>query len=163
MIKIDLPLLNGVCQKAQEANRKRTNYNFHTYLDDTLQRMLNALQPGTYVRPHKHENPDKREAFIILLGSVLVVEFDKDGNIEDHIVLNRSLGSFGIEIAAGTYHTIIALEPDSVVYEVKDGPYFVSNDKGFADWAPEEGSEDVNNYLQAILGKLKIELPPYTL
>lgn len=157
MIKIDLPLLNEVNHKAQEANRKRINYNFHTYMEDTLQRMLNALQPGTYIRPHKHENPDKREAFIILIGSVLVVEFDKDGNIKDHIILNRSLGNFGIEIAAGTYHTIIALEPNSVVYEVKDGPYLVSNDKGFADWAPEEGSKEVNDYLQMLLGKLNIK------
>ena len=39
--------------------RLRLNHNFHDDLADPINRMLNALEPGTYLQPHKHENPDK--------------------------------------------------------------------------------------------------------
>ena len=59
LVKINDDLINGVLKKAQSSSRKRTNYNFHKSYDAPLQRMLNAAEPGTYIRPHKHENPDK--------------------------------------------------------------------------------------------------------
>jgi len=59
-------LLNEVIQKAKNSPRGRMNYNFHDDLVDPINRMLNAFEPGTYIQPHKHENPDKREVFILL-------------------------------------------------------------------------------------------------
>src|SRR4028119_475979 len=139
MIRIDKKLTDQVSAKAKVSPRKRMNHNFHQSPEDLLNRMLNAMEPGTYVCPHKHESPEKREAFIVLSGSFLIVEFDNTGKITDHIILNREKGNFGLEIAPGTYHTLICLEPGSVLYELKDGPYNVSNDKQFAPWAPAEG------------------------
>lgn len=162
MKQIDAKLLQKVSESAKVSPRLRTNYNFHTTAADTLQRMLNAVEPFSYVCPHKHEYPDKREAFIILTGKMLVVEFDLLGNITNHIVLDASAGNFGVELPPATYHTIVALESNTVVYEVKDGPYEVSNDKGFAPWAPEEGSANCQEYLMELLEKLGItgfELP----
>ena len=72
---IDDKLIKPLTIKAANSVRKRTNYNFHKRNDDPLQRMLNVLQPGTYVQPHKHENPDKRETFIILQGRLLIILF----------------------------------------------------------------------------------------
>jgi cupin fold WbuC family metalloprotein len=130
------------------------NYNFHTDLADTFQRMLNCIEPGSYCRPHKHESPDKREVFIILKGTVVVIEFDNDGNIVEKIVLNNSTGQFGVEIPPSTWHSILALESGTVVYECKDGPYSPLNDKDFAPWSPEEGSEEVENYYNGLLEKI---------
>lgn len=139
-------LLKPVILESKNNERGRKNYNFHKTLDDTLQRMINVLQPNSYVQPHKHEDPDKREAFIILKGRLLVIIFNDDGEVIDSAVLENSKGNYGYDIDAGVFHSIIALEPDTVVYEVKDGPYFPLDDKNFATWAPKEGDKDALFY-----------------
>ncbi|NBC82133.1 MAG: cupin fold metalloprotein, WbuC family [Bacteroidetes bacterium] len=154
MIHITDTLIGEISAQAQASPRKRMNYNFHEHYSDTLQRMINAMEPGTYVQPHKHEAPDKREAFVVLTGKVVVVEFDPEGNITDHIVLSSINGALGVEIAAKTYHMVIALEPGSAVYELKDGPYTPVDDKNFAPWAPAEGEAGCEAYLHSILIKL---------
>ena len=156
MIRIDKSLLNNLSKKAKTAGRKRKNHNFHKSYSDTLQRMLNAIEPGSYVRPHKHENPDKNEAFLILKGSMVVVEFDESGNIIDHQVLDQSTECYGVEISPGIYHTIFALQTDSVAYELKDGPYDVETDKNFAPWAPAEDDPEAEKYLNNIIKKLNL-------
>lgn len=149
---IDNSLLKQLSDKAVKSVRKRTNYNFHKTNDDVLQRMLNILEPDSYVQPHKHENPDKREAFIILKGQLLVILFNDDGTIIEAHTLNRDKGVFGIEIPPRCFHTIIALEANTCVYEVKDGPYTPSDDKHFAPWAPSESEvADANAYLRKLI------------
>jgi len=154
LIRINQTLLDQVTEKARHAPRRRMNHNFHQTSDDLINRMLNAMEPGTYVRPHKHENPDKREAFLILRGRILVVCFDQTGNITDYVELNPATGNFGLEITPGSYHTLIALQSGSVLYELKDGPYDASNDKQFAPWAPEEDTPEVAAYIQSILNQI---------
>lgn len=154
MIRIDKPLLDQVSLSARQSARKRMNYNFHKDYSDTLQRLLNAIEPGSYLRPHKHENPDKREVFTVLRGKVLVVEFDPEGNIVDHMILEPSAGSFGAEIPEKTFHCILALEPGTVVYEIKDGPYSPIDDKNFATWAPWEGEDGCVDYMDGILRRV---------
>ena len=151
MKKIDDYFIDKYLKIAQNSARKRTIYNFHKELSDTLQRMLNIMNKSTYIHPHKHQNPDKREAFIILKGKVLVVEFDDNGNIIDHIFLNRDMGNYGCEIASRTWHTIICMENNSVVYELKDGPYIEQTDKQFAEWAPKEGDISCQIYNAQII------------
>lgn len=151
MKNISLELLNDVSSQAKSSARLRKNYNFHENAEDTLHRMLNALEPNTYVQPHMHKNPDKREAFVILRGKALVIIFDKDGNVTEKTTIKPGGENLGVEIPAGEYHTIAALEPNTVVYEVKDGPYKVSDDKNFAPWAPAEGDEDAQEYLQRLI------------
>jgi cupin fold WbuC family metalloprotein len=146
MILINSGLIEEVSDLAKESQRLRKNYNFHKSPDDILQRMLNALEPGTYVHPHKHENPDKVEAFIILAGKLLVLEFDDNGKIIQHTVLSLSDKCYGVEIPARTWHSIIALESGTVVYEVKNGPYSPIDDKNFAPWAPKEGDSACESF-----------------
>lgn len=163
MQKIDDNFLNIVSQAAKSSARLRKNYNFHKDDSATLQRMLNALELDTYIQPHKHENPDKVEAFFALRGRILVVEFDDEGKITDHIILDSQAGNYGTEIAPRTWHTIICLESGSVAYEVKDGPYNVAVDKNFAPWAPSESNDITGrlacaNYIASILKQLKISI-----
>jgi cupin fold WbuC family metalloprotein len=129
------------------------NHNFHRDNQDTLQRMLNAMEPFSYIQPHKHENPDKREVFLALRGRFIVIEFDEYGNISGNMLLDPLCGNYGAEIAERTYHTVIALDPDTVAYEIKDGPYIPIDDKNFAPWAPKEGSAEVPDYLTGLLVK----------
>jgi cupin fold WbuC family metalloprotein len=154
MILIQECLLSSLSNAAQGHLRKRMNHNFHVSLADPINRMLNALEPDSYVWPHKHEKPDKREIFIRLKGRLAVFYFDDAGVVTDQAVLGPDEGNYGVEIPAGTWHTIVALESGTIVYEIKDGPYQPEDDKHFAPWAPPEGSPEAALYLQELLSHL---------
>ena len=78
-------LLNNVSGQAKENPRLRMNYNFHESMDAPIHRMLNALEPDTYLPPHRHKNPDKEEIYIVLRGSLLAILFDEEGNVTDKV------------------------------------------------------------------------------
>jgi cupin fold WbuC family metalloprotein len=123
MRKIDQYILKQLSKKAKESPRKRHILNFHKSAEEPIHRMLNALEPETYVRPHKHQNPDKTESFIILKGSVLVLIFNDDGTIKEKIVLKGDQESYGVEIYPFEWHSLISLEEGTVIFETKNGPY----------------------------------------
>jgi|WetSurMetagenome_2_1015567.scaffolds.fasta_scaffold401381_2 cupin fold WbuC family metalloprotein len=154
MKHIDLFMINSLVRQARASERKRKNLNFHTLASDPLHRMLHAMEPETYVQPHKHENPDKREAFVILKGKVAALEFTPDGELADWTIMDPVAGNFGVEFNARTWHSLIALETGSVVFEVKDGPWDPADDKFFAGWAPKEGEAGCKAYNQKLLEKM---------
>ena len=156
MIRIEKNLLDSVTSGAKSIPRRRKNYNFHRQYSDTLQRMLSAMEPLSYIQPHKHEDPDKREVFFALRGRILVVEFDEHGNIREHIILDPLKGVYGVEIPEKIFHTVLSLESGTVAYEVKDGPYNPIDDKNFAPWAPKEGSTGTREYIGELLNKLGV-------
>jgi cupin fold WbuC family metalloprotein len=158
MIKITSPLLEEVSKKAKASPRLRMNHNFHTDLGDTLQRLLNAMEPGTYIRPHRHQEPDKREVFIVFKGRAVVVEFNEDGEIRDQMILDASIGNHAVEIPQRTWHTILSLEKDTMLFEFKDGPYSPIDDKHFAPWAPKEGDPAADDYNRELLKKLGLQI-----
>ncbi|HNW90878.1 MAG TPA: WbuC family cupin fold metalloprotein [Bacteroidales bacterium] len=158
MIRTDKKLLDAISYKARHSSRKRQNHNFHKSESEVLQRMLNALEPGTYIRPHKHENPGKNEVFMVLRGRILVLEYNEDGSIRDHVILDKATENFATEIPPGRYHSMIPLDPGTVAYEMKEGPYHPGTDKLFAPWSPEECSNAAEAFLQNIFDQLGISL-----
>jgi cupin fold WbuC family metalloprotein len=158
MIIISRELTSRVANEAKSSARLRKNFNFHRDYTDPVNRMLNAFEPGTYVRPHKHESPDKWEVFIVLSGRALVVCFDEAGAIINHAILDGTQGVYGVEIAAREWHAVLSLIPGTVLYEVKPGPYAPIDDKNFAPWAPAEGSPEASTYLSSLLYNLRIPL-----
>ncbi len=154
MIKIDKSICDSVIKEAVESPRGRKNYNFHQSYNEVLNRMLNALEPGTYVQPHKHEDPDKHEVFLILSGKVAVIEYDEGGNILEYFTLEAGSDNYGVEIAPRVWHSIIPLAKGTVVYEVKEGPYSPLNDKSFATWAPKEGDGNCKAFNDKILSQI---------
>lgn len=147
---IDQILLDQLSGDAKVSKRKRKNLNYHFGDADVLQRMLNAFEPDTYVRPHRHAKPSKREVFILLRGRLLMLFFDDYGNVTERTILDRDTGNFGMEIAAGEWHMAISLREGTIVYEIKDGPYNPLNDKQFATWAPEEDAPDAMAFLERL-------------
>ncbi len=158
MIRINEDFASQISEKAKHSARLRVNYNFHPQLDDPISRMLNAMEPGTYIQPHKHENPDRVEVFIALRGRFVVFTFDNEGNISDHFILDPSEGNYGVEIPARVYHTLISLEAGSVAYEIKEGPYYPATAKNFASWAPTEGDKETKAYMEKLLNLVSINL-----
>jgi len=130
-------LLNEVSAQAQQNSRLRMNYNFHESMEASLHRMLNALEPGTYLPPHRHKDPDKEEIYLVLRGSLLAVFFDEQGNMTEKVSLNPAKGSYGIEIPARAWHSIIVLEKGTVIHEIKQGPFAPLTPENIAPWAPD--------------------------
>jgi cupin fold WbuC family metalloprotein len=133
----DLAMLSA---EARGSARQRKNLNLHPTLTDPVQRLLNAFEPGTYVRPHRHSDPGKWELFAILHGRALVLAFDAAGIVQERHELAPAGAVQVIEIAAGTWHTLAALESGTLLLEVKPGPYTPAGPQDFAPWAPPEGT-----------------------
>ncbi len=123
---IDDNLLDKVCEEARMNPRLRKNYNFHQSLEDKCHRFLNALEMGTEVPVHHH--PTKDESFILLKGKVKVTTYHDDGSMMEEVILSLEEGRYGVDIPKNTWHTIACLEPDTVIFEVKEGP-FVEHEK----------------------------------
>ena len=118
---IDTELLDKVTEQAKASPRLRMNYNFHQSLDELCHRFINAVEPGTVVPIHRH--PTKDETFVILRGKVRVTTHRDDGLIIEDVVLCAEDGRYGVNIPKGVWHTIEAMEADSVIFECKEGPF----------------------------------------
>jgi cupin fold WbuC family metalloprotein len=132
-------VLDELTARAAGLPRKRANYNLHERLDDPVQRLLNAIEPGTYIRPHRHGEPPTWEVFLLVRGSAVFLIFDDEGGVTERIELSSSGPVHGIEIAPNTWHTISSLEKGTVFFEVKKGPYVPPQTGNLASWAPAEG------------------------
>jgi cupin fold WbuC family metalloprotein len=134
---------------SRESPRKRVILPLHQGPEDVLQRMLNFLQPGSYIRPHRHAS-DRAESLIVLSGTLLYLTFDDQGSVARILQLKAGADPLGVDIDGGIWHSFLALEPDTVLFEVKPGPYNAEGDKEFAPWAPEEYSGQSVDYLEAL-------------
>lgn len=157
MVTINDDMLDKLVDLAKKSPRKRKNLNFHTFAADPLQRMIHAMESDTYVQPHRHINPDKRETFLVLRGRVAAIEFADDGTVDQWTVLDASAGNFAVDMAQRAWHSLIALEDGTVIYEIKDGPYNPSDDKYFAPWAPAEGDPGCLAYRDRILTSIGLK------
>ena len=118
---IDTELLDKVAEQAKASPRLRMNYNFHQSLEELCHRFINAVEPGTEVLIHKH--PTKDETFVILRGKVRVTTHRGDGSIIEDVVLNQESGNYGVDIPKNVWHKLESLEPGSVIFECKEGPF----------------------------------------
>lgn len=146
---INKQLLDETTAKAKASPRLRMNYNFHEDTNDILNRLINAIEPDSYIRPHRHLNPDKEEIFFLLRGKAAFFLFDDEGNITDRLVLSPEEGVYGAEIAPGVWHCLLVLESGTVVYEVKRGPFAPLSEENFAPWSPTvDETERVKEYME---------------
>ena len=120
-MKLDKELLDQITTQAQASPRLRMNYNLHTTLDANVQRMFNALEPGTVMPIHRHKNAD--ETYIVVRGCIKVMFYDNDRTLKDAFILNPLEGSYGVHIPRGEWHTLEVIETGTVIFEVKEGPY----------------------------------------
>lgn len=146
---LDGALVDSLIERARQSPRRRTNYNFHSSMEDNPHRFLNVMIRGTYIAPHRHVDPPKSESFLVLRGEIAFFLFDDTGAITRTEILGRD--RFGIDIASGIWHTLAVLTPEAVCYEVKPGPYSPANDKDFAPWAPREGDPQASQYLERLV------------
>jgi cupin fold WbuC family metalloprotein len=114
-------------------------------MEDPVHRLLNALEPGTYIRPHRHLKATKAETAIVVSGAVAVLIFDDAGAILEKRRLSPAGPDRGVEMPAGVWHTFVALEAGTVFFEAKAGPYEPLSPEELAPWGPAEGAPDAAN------------------
>lgn len=124
---IDTALMDEVIAKAEESPRLRMNHNFHPTLDDKVQRFLNVMEPGTVIDIHHHKVD---EMLILLQGSVKVLLYNDDKEIIDEAILSAKTENYGVQMPANVWHTVECLEPHTVLFEVKEGPFIKHEDSG---------------------------------
>ncbi len=150
LVVLSRSLVDEVAEASRESPRRRIILPFHKGESELLHRMLNVVQPDSYVRPHRHLDPPKAEAWVVLRGALAFFTFEEDGRVRDCLALDATGERFGVDLAPGIFHGLIALAPDTVLFEVKNGPYAPANDKSFAPWAPAEGTPEAMGYMQQL-------------
>ena len=143
-------VLDQLSLEASGSDRLRKNLNLHDDYADPCQRLFIAMEPGTYIRPHRHTDPPNPECFMAVRGKLALLVFDDDGEVKQVILFGDGCDTLAIDLPAGEWHSIIVLEPGSIFFETKPGPYVAMSDKDFAPWAPEENTAEVGSYLSVL-------------
>jgi cupin fold WbuC family metalloprotein len=147
MKQIDSALLDSLTTKAGESSRYRAHFNLHPELNDPVQRLCIAIEPGSYVRPHRHSDPETWEVLTALRGSLAILLFDERGKVLERSMIEHSGLITAVEFQQNTWHTLVSLEPGTVFFEVKQGPYKPIAEINFASWAPQEGDPKAELFL----------------
>ena len=121
-IKIDNALLDSLTEQAKASPKLRMNYDLRNSSEDTSQRMLNAIEPGSFVPIHRHRNTS--ETVVVLRGRVVEEFYDELERICSATYEVSPCGPVcALNIPAGQWHTLRSLESGTVILEVKDGAY----------------------------------------
>jgi cupin fold WbuC family metalloprotein len=144
---ITATFLDTLTAEARQNPRGRRNLNLHPHDDSVAHRLFNAVEPGSYIRPHRHLDPNKDETFLLVRGRLAVLEFSDDGEVMASVVLKPGEAA---DISAGVWHTALSLEPGTVFFEAKAGPYRPLSTEEFPLWAPPDSTPEAVRYLAAL-------------
>ncbi|MDQ8024236.1 MAG: WbuC family cupin fold metalloprotein [Moraxellaceae bacterium] len=147
----DNALLDALSAAAVAAPRLRSHRNLHTSIEEPVQRLLIGIEPGSYVVPHRHLRPGYDETLLILRGSLGVLVFDDDGRVRETMRLVAGGSQTGYHLPSPTWHSVCALQPGTVCFEVKPGPYRPLADGERAPWAPAESDAGTAAFLDGML------------
>lgn len=149
---------------SMQSERLRAHANIHSSYSDPCQKLFNAINTDSYIRPHRHSLDPRDECLIAVKGLFGLIEFNDQGGMEsitlfgsEKYVEQFSIAA-GVELPAGVWHTVIALVDKSILFEVKSGPFDPSVAKELAPWAPEEGVQEATIYLKNLQMLVKRQL-----
>ena len=128
---INEELFAELLSQASQSERKRIAFDLRTTPEDASQRMLNAMQPGTVVPIHRHD--DTSETCICIKGKLDVIFYSELPNMDARgpgrdfvevlrVALDPSEGKYGVQIPKNAWHSVEVKE-ESVIFEAKDGAY----------------------------------------
>ncbi len=121
-MKITQALLDQLTEQAKTSPRLRMNFDLRNSEADQSQRMLNAIELGSDIPIHRHQTSS--ETVVCLRGRIVEEYYDDLERIcTEAIELSPDGPVVAINIPAGQWHTVRALEPGTVILEMKNGPY----------------------------------------
>ena len=121
-MKITQAILDGLTEQAKSSPRLRMNLDLRNSDSDNSQRMLNAIEPGSQLPIHRHQ---KTSETVVCLRGRLVEEFydELERTCTEAIELSPNGSVVALNIPAGQWHTVKALESGTVILEMKNGAY----------------------------------------
>jgi cupin fold WbuC family metalloprotein len=150
-------LSDEMIEKGLEASRAsergRMILPIHRKQDAEVQRLINFMQPDTYVRPHLHPMPHATESIVLLKGAIRFFTFNDEGKRESDTLLSSAPIPAVIDIEPMVWHSFLVLEQDTIIFECKKGPYNAETDKKFAYWAPDEEDPDSKVWMKQMSKK----------
>ena len=115
-------VLDELTAQAKASPRLRMNMDLRNGPEDGSQRMLNAIEPGSLLPIHRHKYTS--ETVVCLRGRFVEEFYDELERIcTDAIELTPGGSNFLVNVPAGQWHTVRALESGSVLLEMKDGKW----------------------------------------
>jgi cupin fold WbuC family metalloprotein len=146
-------MLDDLSHQAKYSSRLRQNLNIHSSYEENCQRLVNAIQPDSYIPPHRHSSANKQELLVAIRGSFSLITFDDQGNFVQSTSFGTELyadelcSNVGVEVPPDVWHTVLAKQENSILLEVKEGPFVLEEAKELALWAPQDGSAEVDSFL----------------
>ena len=126
-MKLDNQLFDQLTAQAKACERQRMSYDLRTSVNDSSQRILNALEPNTIVPIHRHRNTS--ETIIVIRGSLKEFFYNDEGEIINEFLLVAGSDCAALQIPAGQWHGIEVPESGTIIYEGKDGAYVPLSDE----------------------------------
>ena len=153
MILLSNEMLSALSEQASHSLRRRKHFNIHSSCQDSCQRFFNAIQINSYIHPHRHCAAGNRELLVAIRGSFSLITFDDHGDFIQSFQFGTEqyaaelCPNVGVEIPPNSWHTVLANQDDSILLEVKEGPFNPDEAKELASWASKEGSELAASFL----------------
>ena len=118
---LDQIILDTLSQQAKENPQLRQAFDLRTTPNDSSQRILNAVEPGTILPIHRHRG--STETIIVLRGKVVQHYYDDNGNKTASYEIAPNSTHVGMSVPVGQWHALESLEEGSIIFECKDGAY----------------------------------------
>ena len=132
VMKITQAILDNLTEQAKASPRLRMNLDLRNSAEDQSQRMLNAIEPGSPLPIHRHQKSS--ETVVCLRGRLIEEYYDwQSKKCIESIELSPNGPVFALNIPAGQWHTVRALESGTVILEMKDGAYIPTSQEDILD------------------------------
>lgn len=148
---VDQHVLDALTSRAKATPRLRQHQNLHESYQDPCQRLLNAVEPGSYLRPKRDVSVPRDKLLVALRGRFALLRFDDNGCITDVAEFTADgVGGVAVEVAPTCWSTVVSMKTGSVLLEVRSGPFDPNHLGDFAPWAPEPEDEGATEYLRRL-------------
>jgi cupin fold WbuC family metalloprotein len=150
VFELDADNIDAGLRASRKSDRLRMILPLHRKQDAEVQRIVNFLQPGTYIRPHLHPLPHASETIVLLQGKIRFFIFDESGKVQSERLLSAKPLPGVVDIEPRVWHSFWVMEEDTILFECKKGPYNADTDKVFAEWAPAEGTPEAAGWIRQL-------------
>ena len=121
-MEISQAILDDLTAKAKASERLRMNLDLRDSVTDDSQRMLNAIEPGSTLPIHRHQ--ETSVTMVCLRGKLRVEYYDELERIcTDSFVIEPGGENVAVSIPIGMWHTVHALKSGTCILEMKNGKY----------------------------------------
>ena len=113
-------ILDKLSKEAKKSPRLRMAMDLRNSPEDSSQRMLNALEPGTVMPIHRHHGSS--ETVVVIRGRIRWMFYDENGKETECVTLYANGPVRMLVAEKDRWHSLECIE-SAVIYESKDGAY----------------------------------------